>query len=308
MARSDLIVALAAAALRYDADDVRRAVETISAEERRKGHGHVAERLAELLLAAPALERPSIARVESARPAGSVVRKSAPLKLLKDVFLDGATTSALQDVLAEQRHARELRAVGLEPRHRVLLVGPPGTGKTSLASALAGELGLPLRTVQYEAVIGSYLGETSGRLREMFDLAAEEPCVLFLDEFDTLAKERGDEHDAGEVKRVVSTLLLQLDALPSHVLLVAATNHDELLDRAAWRRFQVVIRLALPSGDERVYFARELAKRIGLSPSTDVQALSRAMDGQSYAAVEESVMSLRRAEIISAARAKAQGG
>ena len=299
MARSDLIVALAAAALRLDAEDAKRAIETIAAEELRKGHGHVAERLTELLLAAPSPRRPTSSPVESVRHPHPAVRKSTLVKRLADIRLEDAATTVLQEILSEQRHRRELRAVGLEPRHRILLVGPPGTGKTSLASAIASELGLPLRTVQYESVIGSYLGETSGRLRDMFDLASEEPCVLFLDEFDTLAKERGDEHDAGEVKRVVSTLLLQLDALPSHVVLVAATNHDELLDRAAWRRFQVVVRLPLPTADERASFARDLAHRIGLATSTDVESISRLMDGESYAAVEERVLSLRRKEVIS---------
>jgi len=301
MARSDLIVALAAASLESDTEDARRAIETIAAEELRKGHNHVAERLQELLLAAPAPRTTTGSRIEPRRASRASVRKTLPTKRLADIRLGDESRVVLQEIISEHHHTRELRAVGLEPRHRLLLIGAPGTGKTTLASALANELTLPLRTVQYEAVIGSYLGETSGRLRDMFDGASEEPCVLFLDEFDTLAKERGDEHDAGEVKRVVSTLLLQLDALPSHVVLVAATNHDELLDRAAWRRFQAIVRLPLPDADERSSYARELAKRIGLSEAFNVEKLARSMGGESYAAVEESVVSLRRREVIEAA-------
>jgi len=93
--------------------------------------------------------------------------------------------------------------------------------------------------VRYEAVVGSFLGETSSRLRRLFDFARTHPCVLFFDEFDTLGKERGDVHETGEIKRVVSSLLLQIDALPSYVVVVTATNHPELLDRAVWRRFQM---------------------------------------------------------------------
>ncbi len=124
------------------------------------------------------------------------------------------------------------------------LTGPPGNGKTSLAEALARELMLPLLVVRYEAVIASYLGETALRLNSLFDQIRPLRCVVFFDEFDVLGKERGDTHETGEIKRVVSSLLLQVDGLPSHVVTVAATNHPELLDRAVWRRFQ--IRLNLP--------------------------------------------------------------
>jgi SpoVK/Ycf46/Vps4 family AAA+-type ATPase len=298
MARSDLILALSAAALEGDAEHARRAIETIAAEELRKGHTHVSDRLSELLLAAPFSERPSTPIVETGLAPGRATRKSLHTKNLKDVMLGAESATLLREVIQEQRHIRGLRALGMEPRHRLLLVGPPGTGKTSLASALAGELGIPFRTVQYESVIGSFLGETSARLRDMFASVSEEPCVLFLDEFDTLAKERGDEHDAGEVKRVVSTLLLQLDALPSHIVLVAATNHDELLDRAAWRRFQVTLRLPLPVAEERAELARQLAARIGIGKPEFVEAAAASMEGKSYAAVEEYVFSVRRKEIV----------
>src|SRR6185436_19787896 len=109
---------------------------------------------------------------------------------------------------------------------------------------LAGALIVPLYAVRYDGVVGSYLGETAQRLRRLFAFARTRQCVLFFDEFDTLGKERADEHETGEIKRVVSSLLLQIDDLPSHVVVVTATNHAEILDRAVWRRFQ--IRLNLP--------------------------------------------------------------
>lgn len=117
------------------------------------------------------------------------------------------------------------RSYGLEPRHRLLLVGPPGNGKTSLAEGIAEALMLPFLVVRYEGIIGSYLGETASRVARLFDYVRTRQCVLFLDEFDTLGKERGDPQETGEIKRVVSSLLLQLDNLPSHVLVVTATNH-----------------------------------------------------------------------------------
>ncbi len=120
----------------------------------------------------------------------------------------------------------------MEPRHRVLLVGPPGNGKTVLAEAIAEALGVGFFVVRYEYLIGSYLGETASRLRRILDYARTTPCVLFFDEFDAIGKERGDTHETGEIKRVVSTLLMQVDDLPSYTVLIAATNHPELLDRA----------------------------------------------------------------------------
>ena len=152
-----------------------------------------------------------------------------------------------------------LRAHGIEPRHRILLYGPPGNGKTSLAECLSFELALPLFIVRYDMVVTSYLGETAKRLRRLFDFVRTEPCVLFFDEFDAIGKERGDLHETGEIKRVVTTLLLQLDDLPSYCVLVAATNHPELLDRATWRRFEIKLELDHPSDEHMIaYFAHRL--------------------------------------------------
>lgn len=124
------------------------------------------------------------------------------------------------------------------------MTGEPGNGKTSLAEGIAHALAVPLVVARYDGLIASYLGETSSRLAKLFDYVRTRACVLFFDEFDTVGKERGDAHETGEIKRVVSSLLLQIDSLPSHVVVVTATNHPELLDRAVWRRFQ--LRLELP--------------------------------------------------------------
>src|SRR5690606_2419828 len=132
-------------------------------------------------------------------------------------------------------------------------------GKTSLAEAIAESLGVTFFVVRYEALIGSYLGETSERLRRVFDYARTTPCVLFFDEFDAIGKERGDTHETGEIKRVVSSLLMQVDNLPSYTVVVAATNHPELLDRAVWRRFQVRIELPAPSTEEIAAYIRRFA-------------------------------------------------
>ena len=168
-------------------------------------------------------------------------------KRLYHLILPDTVRSVCQDLISEQNRADLLRSYGIEPRNRLLLIGPPGNGKTSLAEAIAESLMIPLLTVRYESIIGSYLGETASRLSKLFEYAKTRECVLFFDEFETLGKERGDIHETGEIKRVVSSLLLQIDALPSYVIAIAATNHDTLLDKAAWRRFQIKLEIPRPS-------------------------------------------------------------
>src|SRR5260370_12429021 len=135
----------------------------------------------------------------------------------------------------------------MQARHRGLVSGPASNGKASLAEAIAEALAVQFFTVRYDALVGSYLGETNTRLARLFDYARTMPCVLLFDEFDAIGKERGDVHETGEIKRVVSFLLMQIDQLPSYVIIVAATNHAELLDRAVWRRFQ--LRIYIPPPD-----------------------------------------------------------
>jgi SpoVK/Ycf46/Vps4 family AAA+-type ATPase len=154
-------------------------------------------------------------------------------------------TVALQ-LVEEQQRADLLRSYNLEPRSRVLLTGPPGNGKTSLAEAIATALCVPFFVVRYEKIVNSYLGETAKRIEEVFQYARLRQCVLFFDEFDALGKEREDRQESGEIKRVLNSLLLEVDRLPSYVILIAATNHPELLDRAVWRRFQIRTTLPLP--------------------------------------------------------------
>jgi SpoVK/Ycf46/Vps4 family AAA+-type ATPase len=162
----------------------------------------------------------------------------------------------VKQLVEEQHRADLLRAHGIQPRHRVLLSGPPGNGKTSVAEAIAEALAVQFFTVRYDALIGSYLGETNTRLARLFDYARTTPCVLFFDEFDSVGKERGDIHETGEIKRVVSFLLMQIDQLPSYVVTVAATNHAELLDRAVWRRFQLRLALPQPSRETLAFRSR----------------------------------------------------
>ena len=200
-----------------------------------------------------------------------------------------------------EEHARAdvLRMHGYEPRHRILLSGPPGNGKTSFAEAVAEALSLPFFVVRYDALVGSYLGETNARLRRLFDYVRTRPCVLFFDEFDAIGKERGDNHETGEIKRVVSFLLMQLDKLPSYVIVIAATNHAELLDRAVWRRFE--LRLGFPSPNKKQlegYIQRQI-DGWPEKPKTNVRSIVEKLGDVSYAEALDLCQAIRRRQILS---------
>ncbi len=224
----------------------------------------------------------------------SLLAEAVPQRRLDDLILSRNAEEIVGELIAEQHRADLLRSYNLEPRHRVLLAGPPGNGKTSLAEAIADALSVPFLVVRYEAVIGSFLGETAQRIGQVFELARSRHCVLFFDEFDSVGKERGDPHETGEIKRVVSSLLLQIDALPSYVIVVTASNHPELLDRAVWRRFQIRLELPPPTLAQIEEWLIRFGKRhnlrsgkadlpLGLSPRT----LAQDLKGLSFGEVED---------------------
>ena len=293
MARSDLLVLLVKAGSSGDAARARSVTEAIIAEERAKRHNVLADRLTDALQVNGSSSA-SATFVGPGRQRQKFLIELTPRKRLADLVLTDPARRTCEELIEEQHRASVLRAHALEPRHRVLLVGPPGNGKTSLAEAIAEALATPFFVVRYEALIGSFLGETASRLKRVFDYARTTPCVLFFDEFDTVGKERGDVHETGEIKRVVSSLLMQVDDLPSYTVVVAATNHAELLDRAAWRRFQVRLALDPPTRrDLTAYlacFADSCDETLGRSPAT----IARRLGGVSYAEAEEFCRDVRR--------------
>ncbi len=285
MARSDLLINLIKAMTQGDQTLFQRTLEAIIAEEHSKNHHILADQLSRYLKSngyqTTKLNNTGTERVIN------LFYELTPKRKMEDLFLPDVVVSQCKELIEEQQRREVLRSYNLEPRHRVLLSGPPGNGKTSLAESLAFELMLPMYVIRYEGIIGSYLGETANRVKSLIEYVRMHQCLLFLDEFDTLAKERGDVHDTGEIKRVVSSLLLQLDSLPSHVVIVTATNHPELLDRAVWRRFQ--LRLGLPSPSRAqvekwfISFQQRLSEPLGFSPRT----LADKLYGDSYAELEE---------------------
>lgn len=222
-----------------------------------------------------------------------------PEKRITELVLTSEVRLAINELIEEHHRRDLLRSHGVEPRHRLLFVGPPGGGKTTLAEAVATELAVPLLSVRYEGLIGSYLGETATRMETLFAAVRIRPCVLFFDEFDAVAKERGDTHETGEIKRVVSSLLLQVDKLPSHVVVVAATNHAELLDRAVWRRMQLRLELPHPTRAGRIEWLSAWSTRTGVEFGLSLRTIAERLSEVSYAELEEFALDVQRRSILS---------
>lgn len=225
---------------------------------------------------------------------------------LEDLFLQADVVEEVEEFIHEYTHAALLRENSLEPRHTILLVGPPGNGKTSLAEAFATELSLPLLSIRYDAIVDSFLGETSNRLRKLIDYATLNPCVLFFDEFDAVGKERSDAHETGEIKRVVSSLLVQMDHLPSHTLIICATNHPELLDRAVWRRFELKLDIDRPDRSQlEKWFTRFSQSLNNVDLGVTPDEFSECMNGENMSEVEAFTLDVRRKIILSKGRVSA---
>jgi len=297
MARADLLVDIVRAGAEGDQELFRKALEALITEERSKQHNILADQLAGYLRLNG--DAPRIARAPEHTNGGrSAFAEVRARRSLASLVLPAVVREACAELVEEHRRADLLRSHGLEPRHRVLLSGPPGNGKTTLAEALAFELTVPLYVVRYESIIGSYLGETAVRLAKLFAQVRTERCVLFFDEFDVVGKERGDVHETGEIKRVVSSLLLQVDQLPSHVVVVAATNHSELLDRAAWRRFQLRLPLPVPTNEQRIEWLRQFETRTGLSLGHSHANLAKTLGSISFAELELFALDVQRRYIL----------
>lgn len=228
----------------------------LAASEERRGHKKLAEELRELAEKALAERktRDDTASVASrlvplARPRGElsgIMSATYPKTRINDLILPEPTADLLKRIVEEQRQRWRLREHGLLPRQKLLLVGPPGSGKTMTASALAGELGFPLFSVLLHGLITKFMGETAAKLRLVFDSIANQRGVYLFDEVDALAGQRTSQHDVGEARRILNSFLQFLDEDASESLIVGTTNHPEILDRAIFRRFHVVVAYELP--------------------------------------------------------------
>lgn len=205
---------------------------------------------------------------------------------IENVILSDQNKETLQEILTNYKKKDLLRRHGLNNDSRLILHGPPGTGKTLLAYAVAGELGVPIYHVYLDSLISSYLGETGKNLKAIFREASSEECVLLLDEFDAIAKHRDDSQELGELKRVVTVLLQNIDELNPDTILIAATNHDHLLDPAVWRRFDYVLKMdTLPTSLRKTL----IQMTIGDNNKVDIELLSELSEGLSGAVIKQIV-------------------
>lgn len=299
MAQADLLVDLVKSASNGDQLLVRKITHNLIQEEKNKGHGILAERLNKAMT--PNIYKKN--NFNSAANQNNIANKelffeTTPERTLNSLILPSKINAQIKEVIEEQHRSELLHSYNLSARNRILLAGPPGNGKTTLAEALAHELMYPLLVVRYETLIGSYLGETSGRLKSLLDYAKTQRCVLFFDEFDTIAKERGDTHETGEIKRVVSSLLLQIDSLPDYVVIIAASNHQELLDRAVWRRFQIRLELSLPTRAQLSELIQSVSRRCKINFGYASETLAKHMKGLNFAETEEFCLDVVRQAVL----------
>jgi len=217
-----------------------------------------------------------------------------PVCRMEELILSDVVAVECREFIEEQHKLGLLRAKNLEPRHRILLVGPPGNGKSLLAEAIASELAVELLIIRYESIMTDSFGAPSSRLSRLFDQVKTRRCVLFFDEFDIIARER-DIHE----RSIVGALVFQIDDLPSHVVIIAATNHPELLDRGVDRRFQVKLNLSTPNQKQIEDYLRRFEDRTGEKFVVSVAALAKQLEGASFSEIEQFCLDIRRRSIMS---------
>lgn len=275
MATSDQIKALVRSFSDGDEERFFSIAMQMAAQAARQGHTKFAQELRDLVDQARGRfkDRPGGQRtrpVPLAQPRGElagVLSAAYPKARLSEMALDEAVRSRLERILLEQKHRGRIHEHGFTPIRKLLLVGPPGTGKTMTAAAIAGELAIPLFTIQLHGLITKYLGETAAKLRLIFDAIQEVRGVYLFDEFDALGGKRTARNEVGEIRRVLNSFLQFLEQDASESILVAATNHPRLLDRALFRRFDTVIEYTAPSAEAA---QKVMSSRLTLLDTSDI--------------------------------------
>lgn len=286
--KADILKLLLQSHVEGDEPSFRKAALQLAAAESTAGHMRVAEEIRAIIAKLPPT---------STRKQGPVVDIAAPRGDLADILEGGHREERLRDivlrddvretllrVISENRSRSRLARFGVSPRRRLLFHGAPGCGKTLAAAVLAGEMGLPLMTVRFDALFSRFLGATAVQLRAIF---AEMPCrpgVYLFDEFDSVAKARGDSQDVGEMNRVVTAFLQLVDADVSGSIMVAATNHIELLDRAVFRRFDVIVPFDQPTCEQIAALLKLRLSAVGLNKEA-AESLAEGAEGWSFADV-----------------------
>jgi len=267
------MIALLKSHLEGDDKEVLSVAMQAAAHEARLGHAGIALQLRNLideskLRSALAQKRPGqLVVLEPRGELANLLLVQMPTLRLSDMAMPEVLAERLKRVLLEQRQQKKLREHGLSPRRKLLFIGPPGSGKTMTASALAGELHLPLFTIMLEGLITKFMGETAAKLRLVFDAIRQTPGVYLFDEFDALGAHRSQSNDVGEIRRVLNSFLQLLEKDDSQSIVVAATNHPEMLDRALFRRFDDVLEYVLP---DTTLSEEILRRKLAMFQTTDL--------------------------------------
>jgi SpoVK/Ycf46/Vps4 family AAA+-type ATPase len=300
MATSEMLQELIRAHVSGDTDRFRQIALQVAAREARVGHRVVAGKIRDLIEHDEPVQAP-IPLARAPRDLRNILAVSYPDVPLDHVVLRGAPAVAVDRLLAEHHGRARLAEWGLTPRRHLLFHGPPGTGKTMTASAVAAEISLPLIRIRVETLFSRYMGETAALLTDVFEQAGAQRGVYLFDEFDAIAKQRGDTQDVGEARRIVSTFLQLLDADEGESLIIAATNTREVLDEALFRRFDDVVLFGLPDEPARAHLLALLTASHGLTDSSR-SALARQAAGLSHAEITRAVTDAVKAVVLSGRR------
>ncbi len=304
MARGELLRKLFVSQRRGNDEEFRSVALVVIAEEKRKNNHRLAKDLMRILEnGGPTLP---------VRPVGSMLADSLPTdrerqtclvdvrqpdRRIQDILLTKDSSGIVERVLQENRKAEVLRVHGLQPATKLLFCGPPGCGKTLCSEIIASELGLPLLYTRFDAIVSSYLGETAANLRKVFEYASSGRWVVLFDEFDAIGKARDDATEHGELKRVINSFLQLLDGFTAPSILIAATNHEQLLDPALWRRFDEIVTFPNPSVHE---IRSLLGMKLKFFPRSGLDRKSAAsrLTGMSHADVERVCVDSIKATIL----------
>jgi len=291
MASGALLRQLIKTGVEGDVDAFRLISENVIKEEREKQHHLLANDLEKILYGrkrvSDSVGRLVLSKLPEDKERGlPLLQVKDPFRRLDDIILSDENRSLLDEILTEYHRIETLKSYGLFPADRLLFCGPPGCGKTLAAEVMASELTLPLAIVRIDTVVSSYLGETAANLRKVFDFISAIPMVVLFDEFDALAKDRADSAEHGELKRVVNAFLQLLDAYEGKSLLIAATNHEGMLDSAIWRRFDEVLVFDPPNSEQLKRLLAIKLKGVRREFEIDTGKIPSLFKGLSHADVE----------------------
>lgn len=290
MARADLLKKLFSSFKQDDKEMFYTVASEIIEDEKKKNHGILADDLKLILNGNYQTKKTTMASFNTPKDKDKdmpLVEVIYPEKYFTDLIVSNDKVMQLEQIIKEFSNWDVLVSNGVFPTRRALFYGPPGCGKTLAAQALAGELGIPMLYVRFDALISSYLGETASNIRKVFDYAKQDSWLIFFDEFDAIARSRNDSTEHGEIKRVVNAFLQQIDNYKGRSLIIAATNFEESLDYAIWRRFDETIRFDMPTNEEKIKLFKMKLKKLN-GPVHVVEEYLGKMEGFSHSDVEKS--------------------